>query len=65
MKTPKPGQYVSINNVVYRARKRKNGCERCILNDILLCPMIVDSRFEHGPEIDCNRYDIILTLDNQ
>ena len=45
MKTPKPGQFVSIQNKVYRAVKRKDGCKGCILDDIYLCPNISDKRY--------------------
>ena len=59
MKTPKPGQLCTINNVVYRAAKRTNGCIGCALNNILICPRIVDSR-NGTPPIDCYTEQIIL-----
>lgn len=59
MKTPKPGQLCTINNTVYRARKRHNGCEGCSLNSLILCPNIVDSR--NGKQLlECAITNIIL-----
>lgn len=60
MKTPKPGQWFKLNDTVYRAMKRTNGCEGCILDDIILCPNIVDSR-NGTPPLDCELNNIILT----
>lgn len=59
MKTPKPGQLCTINNVVYRAQKREKGCHGCDLNSITSCPNIVDSRFETPPLL-CSSQGIIL-----
>ena len=53
-KAPKPGQYCSINGKVYRAKKRTNGCNGCVLNTFVLCPGL----FGH---IDCLQNGIIIT----
>lgn len=61
MKTPKPGQLCTINNVVYRAKKRTNGCDGCDLDSILRCPNIYDYRQSFNPKkIDCTIKGIIL-----
>lgn len=57
MKHFKPGQLATINNVVYRAKRRKNGCQGCSLNDIT-CPNIVDSRIGKRP-LACSLDDVI------
>ena len=60
MKTPKPGQFCTINGTVYRARKRTNDCHGCALDNIILCPNIVDPRYG-TPKLDCVLNNIILT----
>lgn len=60
MKTPKPGQFCTINGVVYRAKKRINKCNGCALDDLALCPNICDPRFDNPNKIDCMLSDIIL-----
>lgn len=59
MKTPKNGQFCTINGVTYRGKKRENGCKGCALDDLLMCPNIVDRRKEKPP-LDCALNDIIL-----
>jgi len=61
MKPLKPGQLCTINNKVYRAKKRPNplSCHGCCLDDFVLCPNIVDIRFEKPP-IPCDVHGIIL-----
>lgn len=59
MKHYKPGQIISINDTNYRAKRRTNGCEGCVLNDILLCPGVVIKNV--GKALDCSTDDIILT----
>ena len=59
MKTPKPGQYFWLNGVQYRAKRRTHGCNGCALDDVFLCPNIVDSRNGIRP-LDCSLNDIIL-----
>lgn len=54
----KPGQLITIGTFVYQARKRKNGCKGCDLNDFSLCPCITDKR--HEKRYDCSMYDVIL-----
>lgn len=59
----KPGQLATINNVVYRARKKAFGCigingERCDLDNVILCPCVKDPRFE--PRYNCAMYGVIL-----
>ena len=49
MKTPRPGQLCTINNIVYRAYKRTEDCYGCDLNKFMLCPNIVDRRYEEPP----------------
>jgi hypothetical protein len=60
MKTPKPGQLCTINNSVYRAKRRTYGCEGCALNDIILCPNITDRRNGGRNVLDCDLNNIIL-----
>ena len=59
MKTPKPGQFCTIGGTLYRARKRTNECQGCALDDLLLCPNIVDRRTDK-PELECDLNNIIL-----
>lgn len=59
MKTPKPGQFCTINGVVYRAKKRINGCRGCALDNIVLCPSIIDLRYNTS-KFDCSLNNIIL-----
>lgn len=59
MKTPKPGQFCNINGAIFRAKKRVNGCEGCALNDLLLCPNIVDSRTNDEKPLECLENNII------
>lgn len=58
MKTPKPGQFCTIDGVVYRARKRTMNCTGCALNDFYRCPNITDSRSEKP--LNCAINNIIL-----
>lgn len=57
--TLKPGRLATINNVVYRAHKRVDGCKGCDLDDIFLCPAITDSR-NPDKKINCALDNIIL-----
>lgn len=61
MKIPKPGQFFKFNGFRYQTRKRTNGCKGCVLDDIILCPNIVDSR-NGTPPLECELWDIILTI---
>lgn len=54
----KPGQLITIDNVVYQARKKVNGCLGCDLNNPIICPCMKDSRFEQ--KYNCTMYGIIL-----
>lgn len=58
MKTPKPGQFCTISGITYRAKKRSDGCKGCALDDILMCPNVIDRRAEKP--LKCALYDIIL-----
>lgn len=60
MKTPKPGQFCTINNIVYRAKRRTYGCRGCALDDFIMCPNIVDSKGNHKKPLNCDLNDIIL-----
>ena len=65
MKHYKPGQYVSVNGTIYRAKARTIGCTGCVLkNDLILCPRIVDRRSKVEPIINCTFDNIILTPTN-
>lgn len=55
----KPGQFCTINRVVYRAKKRSHGCNGCALDDFVRCPNIVDSR-SGELAIECSLDNIIL-----
>jgi len=59
MKTPKPGQFTVINGILYRGKKRTDGCKGCFFDDITMCPNVVDSRSNERP-LECSLYDIIL-----
>lgn len=59
----KPGQLITIDNVVYRARKKAINCtgidgSLCDLDNVALCPCIKDPRFE--PRYNCAMYGVIL-----
>lgn len=54
----KPGQFCTINNTVYRAKKRTCGCRGCALDSFFMCPCIVDSR-NGNRKINCSLDDII------
>lgn len=58
MKHYKPGQFCTINNVLYRAKRRQSGCKGCSLDSFEDCPNIVDSRNGVRP-LDCSTDDII------
>lgn len=59
MKVSRPGQLCTINNVVYRAVKRVNGCHGCALNSFELCPNIVDVRNGNKP-LQCSIDNFVL-----
>jgi len=63
MKTPKPGQFTMINGILYRAKRRTDGCKGCDLDDITLCPNVTDSRTGDKP-LECSLSDIILKKEN-
>lgn len=56
MKHYRPGQIVSINGILYRAKRRESGCKGCVLDDLLLCPCITNGT----KPLDCSYDDIIL-----
>ena len=59
MKTPKPGRFYTINGVVYRVKKRTSlSCEGCALNNVFLCPNVVDMKNGHK-EFDCANNNIL------
>lgn len=59
MKTPKPGRFCTINGVVYRVKKRTSlSCEGCALNNVFLCPNVVDMTNGHK-EFDCANDNIL------
>ena len=58
MKHYKPGQFYCLNDVLYPAKRRTDGCKGCALNDLSMCPNIVDSRFGTKP-LGCSLDDII------
>lgn len=59
MKTPKPGQFCTIDGVVYRAKRREEGCKGCSFDPFLTCPNVVDTRTTERP-LQCAINDIIL-----
>jgi len=59
IKTPKPGQFCTINGVIYRAKNRIMGCRECVLNDPFLCPNVGYKGIEKPLKCDIN--NIILT----
>lgn len=36
----KPGQFCTINHILYRAKKRTHYCDGCDLNSVYVCPNI-------------------------
>ena len=53
----KPGQLCTLNNTVYRAKKKTNGCEGCVFNhNVYTCPLMVTNR----RKLDCFLDNIIL-----
>ena len=52
----RPGQLCTIDDVVYRAHNRIDGCFMCALNSMLRCPNIVKQR----GYIECDVTNIIL-----
>ena len=58
MSNIKPGQFANFNGILYRAKKRVDGCKGCDLDSITLCPCIVDHRHEE-PKYNCALLDII------
>lgn len=55
----KPGQLCTINNVVYRAKRRTCGCRGCDLDSFAICPNVVDRRIR-GNKVECCLDDVIL-----
>ena len=46
----KPGQLHTINNQVYRVKKRECGCYGCAFNNVMLCPnILLNKRLNVGP----------------
>lgn len=54
------GQLCTINHTVYRAKKRTCGCRGCDLDDFLLCPNIIDTRYKTSRPIACGDGNVIL-----
>lgn len=60
MKPLKPGQLCTINQQVYRAKKRTIGCLGCDLDHYLKCPNIVFANVTGEPKLNCIEHAIIL-----
>lgn len=60
-KFPKAGQYVKIGQTVYRARKRKNGCEGCIFNNFFSCIQLKSLRNKTQVANECELNEVIFT----
>lgn len=61
MKHYKPGQYVSVNGIIYRATARTIGCTGCVFrNDLILCPCMRDKRSKTEPLLNCAYDNIVL-----
>lgn len=58
MKTPKPGQFCTINNVVYRAYMAKDGCKGCAFNNLFSCLGMVDGKTKRA-KMNCKYESII------
>lgn len=58
----KPGQFATIKNVLYRAKKQENGCEGCALASVFLCPNVKFRQKDDNnwPKLDCYTHDVIL-----
>lgn len=56
----KPGQLCTINNNVFRAKKREAGCEGCFFeNCFFTCPGVLDAK-KKEKKIDCLMLGIVL-----
>ena len=58
MKTPKPGQFCTIEKVVYRAYRAKNGCQGCAFNNMFSCLGIIDGKTKRA-KMNCKYENII------
>lgn len=60
----KPGQFCTINNTLYRAKKRDVTkfleCTGCALNNFFTCPNICYANYNKQKQIDCDKHSIIL-----
>lgn len=59
MKYVKAGQYVNINDIIYRAANSVNKCQGCVFNDSIACPRIRDLRASSENIIACLENGII------
>lgn len=60
MKNIKSGQLCTINNRVYRAKKKLAGCKGCFFEcSFFLCPGMLDGKTK-TKKIDCQLNNIIL-----
>lgn len=60
MKQYKAGQLYYHNGRYYRFTKSESLCEGCVLDDILLCPNIVDRRGRKFDLVPCVENGLIL-----
>lgn len=58
-KNHKPGQLYMYNGKLYRFKKATDICKGCCLDSIMLCPNIIDRRFDIN-DLDCLKNGLIL-----
>lgn len=55
----KPGQICRINNILYRAHKRTNGCKGCAFENDFACPGIINQKTGKS-RLSCYETSILL-----
>lgn len=56
----KPGQFCTINNHVFRAKKKTAGCYKCFFENCVFCPAVRKKGVDDPKRIDCGITGIIL-----
>lgn len=56
----KPGQLCMVDDVLYRAKPRKRGCQGCSFS-WLTCPNAPVANEKREPRVDCTTHWVILT----
>lgn len=58
----RPGQLCTINNHVFRAKKKIAGCSGCFYEHCIFCPATVKKNADPKKRIDCGITSIVLVL---